>query len=213
MGNTTSQTTAEATIRTMSNDEELVRERRLFIAKCALPLFMKNGFNRTNVRQISKACNMSIGALYHYLGSKDDIGLLVAEQMRSEMIEFMGHAFEDPRPEESLRSTIAEWCKLCDRLQDNVLFLYREPRNIKKAVQERIAEVDEQCIGMFEKVLTKGVDAGVFRIANTKLFALDIYVCGNMWAFRRWYLRKFMTLDQYIECQTDALLSSALCKR
>ena len=204
---------AEASIRTLSGDEELVHERRQFIAECALPLFMKNGFHRTSVRQITKACNMSIGALYHYIGSKDDIGLLLAEQLRREMIEFMRSAFDDPRPAESLRSTIAEWCRLCDKLQDNVLFLYREFGNIKESIRKRIVEVDDQCIEMFEKVLIRGVNAGEFRIANTRLFALNIYVCGNMWAFRRWYLRKLMTLDQYIADQTDFLMSSALAKR
>lgn len=213
MRNTTTGASTEAAIRTMSNDDALVRERRQFIAGRALPLFVRKGFNRTSVREISHACDMSIGAVYHYLGSKDDIGLLVAEQMRREMIEFMNHAFEDPRPVESLRSTIAEWCRLCDRLRDNVLFLYREPRNIKDAVQRRIAEVDEQCISMFDKVLTKGVESGVFKIANTRLFALNVYILGNMWAFGRWYVGKFMTLDEYIEFQTDALLSSALSRR
>ena len=200
----------EATIRTMSNDHELVRERRRFIASRSLPLFSKNGFDRTSVRDISKACDMSVGAVYHYLGSKDDIGLLVAEQMRSEMLEFMGHAFDDPRPVESLRSIIAEWCRLCDRLQDNVLFLYQEPRNIGKPIQERIAEVELQCLAWFEEILCKGVDTGTFRPMDTRLFAFNIYICGNMWAFRRWYLGKLMTLDQYISAQTDALINSAL---
>lgn len=213
MVDATTESSAESSIRTLSGDEELVHERRQFIAECALPLFMKNGFHRTSVRQITKACNMSIGALYHYIGSKDDIGLLLAEQMRREMIEFMGSAFDDPRPVESLRSTIAEWCRLCNRLQDNVLFLYREFGNIKESIQKRIVEVDDQCIEMFEKVLVKGVNAGVFRISNTRLFALNIYVCGNMWAFRRWYLRPLMTLDQYIEDQTDLLMASALANR
>lgn len=200
----------EPVIRTMSNDEALVRERRRFIAERALPLFMEKGYNRTSVREISKACDMSVGAVYHYLGSKDDIGLLVAEQLRTEMLEFMEHAFEDTRPEESLRSTIAGWCRLCDRLQDHVVFLYREPRNIRLPVQKRIVEIDRQCIEKFEDILRRGVDAGVFKIADVRLFALTICVLGNMWAFRRWYLKNLITLDQYIDCQTDAVLNSAL---
>lgn len=213
MENATAKTSAETAIRSMSSDPQLVQERRQFIVSKALPLFAEKGFNRTSVREITRACNMSIGALYHYLGSKDDVGLLVAEQMRSEMLEFMSHAFGDPRPVESLRSTIAGWCRLCDRLQDNVLFLYREPRNISKPIQKRIAEVDGQCIARFEEVLRRGVDAGVFRPMNTRLFALNVYVCGNMWAFRGWYLGKLFTLEEYIAAQTDALINGALRKR
>lgn len=197
----------------MSRDEALVNERRRLIAECALPLFMKGGFDRTSVRQITKACNMSIGALYHYIGSKDDIGLLLAEQMGEEMTAFMSAAREKSDPAESLRHTIAEWCRLCDRLQDNILFLYREFGSIKQPSQKRIVDVDAQCIAMFEKLLVRGVNAGVFSIANTRSFALNVYVCGHMWAFRRWYLRKLISLDQYIDDQTGFFLIGALFKR
>jgi hypothetical protein len=34
----------------------------------------------------------------------------------------------------------------------------------------------------------------------------NISVLGHMWAFRRWYLKKNFTLDQYICIQTDFIL-------
>lgn len=200
-------------IRTFSEDEELIRKRRDLIAERALPLFIKASFNRTSVREIARACDMSIGSLYHYIGTKDDIGFLLADQLRQEMLDFVGTAFDAHRPTESLRVMIERWYRLCDKLQDNVVFLYREFGNLSKSVQKRIVEVDERSIALFEMVLASGIRTGEFRIADAKLFALNIYISGNMWAFRRWYLRGHYTLEQYIAYQTEFFMSSAMMQR
>lgn len=46
-------------------------ERRLAILDAAKPLFAKNGFNGTSVRQIAKAANVSEALLYKHFPSKD----------------------------------------------------------------------------------------------------------------------------------------------
>jgi hypothetical protein len=37
------------------------------------------------------------------------------------------------------------------------------------------------------------------------MIAHNIFVQGQMWAFRRWTLQKMYTIDEYIKLQTDLL--------
>ena len=66
-------------IRTFSPDEKLVEERRGQIISNAVSLFAKKGFKSTGIREISRACNMTIGNLYHYIGKKEDIMSMALE--------------------------------------------------------------------------------------------------------------------------------------
>ena len=60
-------------IRTRSNDEKLVQEKRHLIARRAIELFAEKGFKATTMRELAQACGMAQGAVYHYIGTKDDI--------------------------------------------------------------------------------------------------------------------------------------------
>ena len=70
-------------------------------------------------------------------------------------------------------------------------------------------------VAMFEKILQTCVDNGVFQLTEQeiKLFAHNIFVLGQMWAFRRWALQKMYTLDEYIALQTELLLKGIMEKR
>ena len=60
-------------MRTFSSNEGLVSERREHIAKSVAPLFVKKGYGQTSIREIARACEMSMGHLYYYIGSKEDV--------------------------------------------------------------------------------------------------------------------------------------------
>ena len=60
-------------VRTRSPDTALVAKRRREIVLVSAAVFMKKGYDRTNVRELSSALGMTKGGLYHYIGSKDDM--------------------------------------------------------------------------------------------------------------------------------------------
>jgi len=47
-------------------------KQRLIVERASSVLF-KKGFHGTSIRDIAAACEMSMGQLYHYISSKDDI--------------------------------------------------------------------------------------------------------------------------------------------
>ena len=72
-------------IPTQIKDPELVERRRRQIVDAAVQLFIKNGFHKTTTRQIAGAAGFSIGSLYEYIASKEDILYLVCDAIHAEV--------------------------------------------------------------------------------------------------------------------------------
>ena len=82
-------------------------ERRLAILNAAKPLFAKNGFNGTSIRQIAKAANVSEALLYKHFPSK--------EAMYKEILNYVG---------EISSVTIRELVQLEAKTETLVLLMY-----------------------------------------------------------------------------------------
>ena len=72
-------------INTVVKDPRLVETRRQQIIDAAVGLFIKKGFHRTTTREIAREAKFSIGTLYEYVESKEDILYLVCDHIHSEM--------------------------------------------------------------------------------------------------------------------------------
>jgi AcrR family transcriptional regulator len=196
-------------IRTYSKDEELIASRRRHIARCAAHLFVKHGYDSTSVREIAEACNMSMGSLYRYIGTKEDILYLVMSQGLYKFLEFC-HSVETSTgalsPPETLQQAIRKFYQIVDEIQDVVLFSYQDTKNLEPQAQQRIFDLDRQVVAAFEKLLTKGCETGDFKIHNVTMVAHDIVAIGGMWAVRRWFLRKYCTLEEYIKEHSELIL-------
>ena len=70
---------------TQIKDLDLIERRRKEIVNAAVPLFIGKGFHKTTTRQISKAAKFSIGALYEYVTSKEDVLYLVCQAIHDEV--------------------------------------------------------------------------------------------------------------------------------
>ena len=62
-------------------DERLVQKRRDQMIKGAVTLFKQKGFHRTTTREIAKAAGFSIGTLYEYIRTKEDVLYLVCDSI------------------------------------------------------------------------------------------------------------------------------------
>lgn len=151
---------------------------------------------------------MSIGALYHYVGSKDDILSLVVEFIMTQETLFSEYvsSYETLPPTEALRKAIENYYRGIDDIQDMVLLAYQESRNLHQKVRERVFEQEANIIRVFEEILNRGCQTGEFTVDDVTLVANNIVVIGDTWAFRRWLLAKRYTLDQYIKEQTDIII-------
>ncbi|MEE8136765.1 MAG: TetR/AcrR family transcriptional regulator [Thermodesulfobacteriota bacterium] len=190
-------------------DKELIEIRRKEIVNAAVDLFVRKGFHRTTIREIAQKFGMSIGTLYEYIRTKEDILILVCDYINSTVRMRVKPSVEITKDSaQSLINAIEIYYRIIDELQDNIIFLYQETKSLSHENRKYIFKSEEDMTHIFEDILKHGVEQGNFKIEekNIPLTAHNIMVLGQMWAFRRWALQKNYTLDRYIETQSKTIL-------
>jgi AcrR family transcriptional regulator len=203
-------------MRTYSYDEALVKLRRMQIIQGAAKVFVKKGYDSTNMRELAAACNMSIGALYHYIGSKEDILYLFINDGLSRLAELVEGFFNrlgNVTPTEALREFIKVYYQEIGSNDSFCLFTYQETKNLGLDARRHILESASRDVAACEKLLRWGIEAGEFEIDNPTVVAHNIIVLGHMWAVRRWFLRDYFTLEDYITEQTELILGQCVCTK
>jgi len=192
-------------------DERLVQKRRDQMIKGAVALFKQKGFHRTTTREIAKAAGFSIGTLYEYIRTKEDVLYLVCDSIYDHVSERLEQDLELKQGTlDSLRLGIANFFHVMDEMQAEVLVMYQEVKSLSKDALPYVLKKELAMVGMFEDLLSRCVENGELELSKEqlKMIAHNIFVQGQMWGFRRWALRKMFTLEEYIELQTELLFSS-----
>ena len=196
-------------IRTFSNNEALVQERRDYIVLHSTKLLTKKGYENTNMREVAKACQLGTGTLYHYFGSKEEILYYLIDKATAEQLEYLENCardIENTPPTSALKQFVEKYFKWHDDRQDITLFVYQETKNLPRNAQQEIINSENRIHGILESFLKKGVESGEFHIDDPSLLAHNIMVLAHAWSFRRWYLRKRWTLQTYTSLQFDLIL-------
>ena len=197
-------------IPTLVKNPDLVREKRTQLVDAAVRLFISKGFHQTTTREIAKAAGFSIGTLYEYIASKEDVLYLVCDAIHDEMQSQMDEAIRTrSSARDSLSESIAAYLRVCDRMQDSILLIYRETASLIPDSQQYVLQNEARITEVFERIIGDGVASGDFVARESKaiqLMAHNIVVLGHMWAFRRWFLHEVFTIDDYIEQQTSLIM-------
>ena len=193
-------------------DERLVEKRRDQMIRGAVSLFKQKGFHRTTTREIAKAAGFSIGTLYEYIRTKEDVLYLVCdsiyEQVRLELEELdVGKGTL-----ESLRLGIAHYFKVMDRMQDEVLVMYQEAKSLSKDALPYVLRKELEMVGMVEDLIKGCVESGKLELDENQshMLAQNVFVQGQMWGFRRWAMQKRFTLEEYIDLQIELLFAGII---
>jgi TetR/AcrR family transcriptional regulator, cholesterol catabolism regulator len=203
-------------IRSFSNDSELIEFRRKEIIDKATRVFVKNGFHQTSMHHLAASCGMSIGMIYHYIGSKQDILYLIIKEAVHRPNDWQ-QTLEDnlkySSPTEVLKYLIRQYYTGVDNTGDNTLFTYQETKNLDPEFRKTIMKAAAEDIKAIEKVLWAGVEKGEFKIANIPLMAHNVITLGHLWSVRKWFLGQVCTIEEYIEEQTSLILNSILVEK
>jgi TetR/AcrR family transcriptional regulator, cholesterol catabolism regulator len=193
-------------------DERLIKKRRDQMINGAVKLFIEKGFHRTTTREIARAAGFSIGTLYEYIREKEDVLYLVCDRIYDQVKERLQKFLDTEKTTiEALRQGIANYFRVVDDMQDEVLVMYQEVKSLPKDALTYVLNKELELVELFSKMLTRCVENKELYISDSEveLYAHNIYVAGQMWSFRRWVLREMFTLDEYVELQTTFLIQGA----
>ena len=197
-------------IPTQVKNPDLVERRRRQIADAAVKLFIEKGFHKTTTRQIAGASGFSIGSLYEYFASKEDILYLVCELIHAGVERGVTAAMTKAAGgRDALAGVIREYFKVCDRMNDFILLIYQESQSLPSQWQKRVLENELRITGLFVEALARIAATGALPNLDERtieLAAHNIVVSGHMWTFRRWYLSRHYSIEDYIKLQTELIM-------
>lgn len=200
-------------VQTSVKDERLIEKRRNQMVKAAVQLFTEKGFHRTTTREIAKASGFSIGTLYEYIRSKEDVLYLVCDDIYSQVSERLKESIDDQGdPLEGLKSAITQYIKVIDEMQDEVLVMYQEAKSLSNEALPYVLNKELEMALIFEEILKRCVALGVLELSEEDMYfySQHIIVQCQMWTFRRWALHKKMTIEQFISSQINVLVDGLL---
>lgn len=197
-------------IPTQIKNSDLVEKRHRQIVDAAVQLFINQGFHKTTTRQIASASGLSIGSLYEYIASKEDILYLVCDAIHAEVEKGVSEAMARASGgHKSLAEVIREYFLVCNRMSDHILLIYQETQSLPQQWRKKVLENEVRITGIFMEVLARLISSGEFPQLSDRsmeLAAHNISVLGHMWTFRRWFLARHYSIEDYIELQTEFIL-------
>lgn len=198
---------AKREVKSSVKDEKLIEMRRDQMIRGAVKLFKDKGFHRTTTREIAKEAGFSIGTLYEYIRTKEDILFLVCDSIYEEVLNRLSVLSTEDGTITGLKSAIHQYFTLIDDMSDEFLVMYQESKSLPKDALKYVLKKEMEMVAIFEKSLQSCSDSGELRIKleEIQIAAHHVVVQGQMWAFRRWALQADYTIEKYIEVQTDQL--------
>jgi TetR/AcrR family transcriptional regulator, cholesterol catabolism regulator len=198
-------------IPTLVKNETLVWEKRRHIVQAAVKLFVEKGFHTSTTREIAQAAGISIGSLYEYVASKEDVLYLVCDSIHQEMEQRLKESLEEQADAAvALENAVEAFFQVCDRMQDSILLIYRETASLHAESQQYVLQNETRITTLFEVIVKQGMDSGVFSQTSSKetpLIAHTIVMLGHEWALRRWFLHRQYSLQTYTRFQTRLILN------
>jgi AcrR family transcriptional regulator len=138
----------------------LVEKRHQQIVDGACKVFFKKGYHPTTTRDIAKASGMSIGQLYHYISSKDDVLYLVHKRMQKVWYEYLEKSNFDKidDPLQKLRKALHYTLLFMIENKRLIQFIYSESKYLDKKHLRIVLDMDYQNVVGYWRSLLKEVD-------------------------------------------------------
>ncbi len=197
---------------TQVKNPDLVTQRRSQIIEAAVPLFVANGFHKTTTRQIARAVGFSVGSMYEYVNSKEDILYLVCLSIHDEVERGVASALAQSESGlMALRQLIREFLLVCHKMADQIQLMYQVTKSLPSQWKRRVLEneigITQLVVDALKRIATSEKLEGISD-AQFDMVANNITILGHMWTFRRWYLERYHTIDEYIQFQTEFVLAA-----
>ncbi|TAA72944.1 TetR/AcrR family transcriptional regulator [Planococcus salinarum] len=194
-------------IQSSVKDESLIEKRRAQMIRGAVTLFKEKGFHRTTTREIAKAAGFSIGTLYEYIRTKEDVLYLVCDSIYDEVHSRLATIDMENGSWEVLVTALEHYYGLIDDMQDEFVVMYQESKSLPKDALGYVLEKETEMVGLFARLLTECAERGQVDLTPKEIVLAShhLFVQGQMWAFRRWALNDF-TIEEFIKMQTKFLL-------
>jgi AcrR family transcriptional regulator len=186
-------------ITTIVQDPALVERRHEQIFRAASRIFISRGYHAATVREIAREAGLSLGSLYSYIRTKEDILFLVFQKLTNTLRENIRRAIAGiDDPVEQVRAALRADLETTERYQDEILLMYHETKSLDRDSLRHVLAREADYVRFFEDILRVGYERGIFKGDPRVSADIITYLCSVV-ALRRWNLRQRFTSEEIRE--------------
>lgn len=177
------------------------RSRQLLDA--AARLMEKTGSEAVSMQALAAEAGVSVGLIYRYFGSKDDVLLAVITdvltQFEVEVPAAIADAGDDPV--RRVGAAFGAYCRVIDSRRHAALLTYRESNALGHEARQRIKELEVATVEPLRRALADGIAEGRLVAQHSDLVAYNLLLLAHAWALKHWYFERTLDIDGYIRAQ------------
>lgn len=172
-----------------------------------LKISNRKGFKAMSMRDLSRESGLSMGALYSYFSSKDELLEILQHQRRSISERILKERVNaETTAQSKLKAAIFTHLYLSEAMQPWYYFSFMEAKNLNKAERDKAVAGDLNLERVFENIIRQGQNDGVFRQRDPQLTASIIQAVLQDWYLKRSkYAKRNISVDHYAQIVLDFL--------
>ncbi len=172
-----------------------------------LKISNRKGFKAMSMRDLSRESGLSMGALYTYFSSKDELLEMLQNQQRSISQRILRQRVsEEQTVAAKLKAAIFTHLYLSEAMQPWYYFSFMEAKNLNKIERDKAVASDLHLEKVFEDIIEQGNLEGGFSTPNSQLTASIIQAMLQDWYLKRYkYAKRGISVDQYAEFVMDLI--------
>jgi AcrR family transcriptional regulator len=139
-------------------------ERREEIIAAAVKLWASRGYHATSVSDLCDATGIGKGALYHHIGSKEEILYEIHTRFADPILEFGKTVLaSDATASEKLTRIGRGLLSLIHQYQDYVTIFYREVGSLSEELFQNVRVKRREFERVIDRIIEDGIASGEFR--------------------------------------------------
>jgi len=184
-------------IRVKKEDTVVKNLERIFSA--TLKISNNKGFQAMSMRDLSRETHLSMGALYSYFASKEELLGMLQNQRRTVTQRILEQRIaQESKPAARLRTAILTHLHLSEAMQPWFYFSYMEAKNLSKKEQDLAVASELYTEKLIADILKQGQIQRDFELRDPQLTASVIKAMLQDWYLKRSkYARRGISVDQY----------------
>jgi TetR/AcrR family transcriptional regulator, cholesterol catabolism regulator len=174
------------------------------ILDAALTLSNEKGFAAMSLRDLSAKAGLSMGALYTYFASKEELLQMIQRQSTVVVQVLLDQIEGIEDPSSKLRRVIQSHLFLSEVMQPWFYFAYMETKNLAKQEHKKAIQAELATEKLLIDIMKEGHERGVFKAVNMELTGAVIKAMLQDWYLKRWkYARRNVSVEKYAAFVVD----------
>lgn len=190
----------------------LAEQRSRQLLDAAARLMERDGSEAVSMQALAAEAGVSVGLIYRYFGSKDDVLLAVITDVLQAFAVAVPAAIEEAGddPVRQLAAAFAAYCRVIDEHRHAAVLTYRESKSLDEVGRARIKQLEVETSEPLRRAIRDGVESGALVTSVPDLVAYNLLLLAHAWALKHWYFQQTNTLASYIHAQFGLVLRAIL---